>query len=215
MAYLPTTSTAQRASEVLVTQYQGMHALRHCLCGVAATLLLSACATTPLSPTQRQQLETRVYSASYERTFAAARDAFVNASYVIEDSDYDGGIMHVSTRVLGKNPNVALGWSILVTPVGDGYNGRWGWAVFDTLFWPFSIVWAAPSKYLIAKGSSQNLEGNLSFEELSEERTRLRVSLRGVPHDAESYPRRVRGFQEEIERQLFVKGGDTLAGEPQ
>jgi hypothetical protein len=175
--------------------------------------LLAACATH-LSPTQRQQLETKVYAASYERTFAATRDAFVNQGFVLEESDFDGGILGVSTEIQPKNPNTALGLSLL-SPFGDAYMGRWGWAVVDLLLWPISIAWAMPSNYVIARSRWKEVDGNAAFEKLGPERTRLRVSLRGIPHDAEKYPVRIKRLQEEIERQLFIKEGDTLGGEPQ
>ncbi len=177
-------------------------------------LLSSACATI-LSPNQRQQLETRVYEASFERTFAASRDAFINQGYLIEESDFSGGVISVSQQTLEHNPNTALTWSILAPPVGDFYMRRYAWGMFDLLLWPFSIVWAAPSNYMIAKSRHKDVDGTLSFESLSPERTRLRISLMGVNYDEKTYPVLVRGLQEEIERQLFIKAGDALAGEAQ
>ena len=177
-------------------------------------LLSSACATI-LSPNQRQQLETRVYEASFERTFAASRDAFINRGYLIEESDFNGGVISVSNQVLAHNATTALTWSILAPPVGDFYMKRYAWGVFDLLLWPLSIAWAAPSNYFIAKSRHKDIDGTLSFERLSPERTRLRISLVGVNHDEKTYPVLVHGLQEEIERQLFIKEGDTLDGEPQ
>jgi hypothetical protein len=156
-----------------------------------------------------------VYTATYDRTFAATRDAFVNRDYVITASDFDGGVLIVGTEEPSHSPTTALVWSILLPPVGDGYLGRWGWAVVDLLLWPISIVWAAPSNYMIARGRRYEIEGNVSLEEVGSERTRSRISLVGIDHDVESYPVRIRDLQEEIERQLFLKAGDTLGGEPQ
>ncbi len=183
----------------------------------ALSLLLAVLAVgcaTRLSPTQRQQLETRVYAASYERTFAATRDAFVNSGYLITESDFDGGILGVSSEVQPKNPNTALGLSVL-SPFGDIYMGRWGWAIFDLLLWPFSVVWAMPSNYTIAKGRWDEVEGNIAFEKLGPERTRARISIRGLGYNADTEPVVIKRLQEELERQLFIQEGDTLGGEPQ
>jgi hypothetical protein len=179
---------------------------------VLGSLLFASCATM-LSSSQRQQLETKVYEAPFERTFAASRDAFVNRGYVILDSDFDGGLLSVSQQVLIHNPRTALTLSILLPPVGDFYMQRYGWSIFDLLLWPFSIVWAAPSNYLLARRRMKEVTGNLSFERLGEDRTRLRISLVGVVWDATDYPVLIRGLQEEVNRQLFIKEGDTLGGE--
>lgn len=182
-------------------------------CSALLILLLTACVTT-LSPTQRQQLETHVYVASYERTFAATRDAFVNAGYLIVDSDFNGGVIAVSTSVRRKQPNTALGLSV-VAPFGDVYMERYGWAVFDTFLFFVSWIWAMPSNYMIARNSWDEVGGNVSFEQLGPERTRLRISFRDMSHDAKTYPVLIRRLQQEIDRQLFMKEGDTLGGEPQ
>ena len=60
----------------------------------------------------------------------------------------------------------------------------------------------------------QRVEQEVGIE-LGPERTRLRISLRGIGYDANTYPVLIRRLQEEIERQLFIKAGDTLGGEPQ
>jgi hypothetical protein len=168
-----------------------------------------------LAPTQRQQLETKVFDASLKRTFAASRDAFVNRGYLITGSDFDGGVISVSQQVQARNPTTALSLSILLTPVGDFYMNRYAWGVVDLLLWPISIAWAAPSNFMIARSRMNDITGTLSFEPLKPERTRLRITLTGMKWDAEKYPVVVRDLQEEINRQLFIKEGDTLGGEPQ
>lgn len=167
-----------------------------------------------LSSTQRQQLETRVYPASYERTFAAARDTLINHGYAIGVSDFDGGVLSGKLRVLGSNPDTALALSILA-PIGDFYMGRYAWALVDLFLWPFSIAWAAPSNYMIAKRDWQEVTGTLSFEGVAAEKTRVRITLAGVDWDEKKYPVTIRRLQEEMNRQLFIKEGDTLDGEIQ
>ena len=55
----------------------------------------------------------------------------------------------------------------------------------------------------------------LSFEQVGDEKTRVRVTLTGVDWDAEKYPVTIRTLQEEMHRQLFLKEGDKLGGEVQ
>ncbi len=175
----------------------------------SSALLLTSCASM-LSSNQRQQLETKVYAAPYERTFAASRDALVNAGYLIAESDFDGGVISVSNQLRTHNPKTALIWSIFLPPVGDFYLERYAWGVVDLLLWPFSIAWAAPSNYMLAKKRMKEINGTFSFERLKPERTRLRITLTGVDWDVDKYPPLIRGLQEEVERQLFIKAGDTL-----
>lgn len=181
---------------------------------LAALALASLSCATPLSPNQRQQLETKVYPASYERSFAATRDAFFNKGYAIEESDFEGGVLSASQEILAKNPKTVLTTSILVPPAGDFYMGRYAWGIFDLVLWPWSIAWAAPSNYLIARGDWKKVRGTASFESLKEEATRVRIALTGVTRDVEKYPALIRELQEEIERQLFIKEGATIGGEP-
>ncbi len=181
---------------------------------LVAPLLLAACAT-PLSSSQRQQLETKTYEAGYEDTFFACRDAFVNFGYGIEESDFDGGILVFSSEVLRHNPNTALGLSIAVTPVGDFYMQRYAWGIFDLLLWPFSIAWAAPSNYYLAKTRKNELKATVALQELKPDRTRVRITLKSVNWDTTKYPKLIRSLQEEIERQLFITAGNTLDAEPQ
>ena len=175
----------------------------------SSALLLTSCAGM-LSSNQRQQLETKVYAAPYERTFAASRDALVNAGYLIAESDFDGGVLSVSSQLRTHDPNTALMWSVLVTPVGDFYMQRYAWGLLDLVLWPFSIAWAAPSNYMLARKWTKEVNGTFSFESLKPERTRLRITLTGIDWDADKYPKLIRGLQEEVERQLFIKAGDTL-----
>jgi hypothetical protein len=176
-------------------------------------LLLTSCATM-LSPTQRQQLETRVYAAPFERAFAAARDTLINHGYAIGVSDFDGGVLSATLHVPTANPNTALALSILA-PFGDFYMERYAWALVDLLLWPISVAWAAPSNYMIAKRSFREVTATLSFEAVAEERTRVRITLTGVDWDAEKYPVTIRQMQEEMHRQLFIKEGDKLDDEVQ
>lgn len=170
---------------------------------------------TPLSQSQRQQLETKTYEASYGATFASCRDALVNYGYAIESSDYDGGVIAISQSRYLHDASTALALSTVLPPIGDFYMQRYGWAIFDLLLWPFSIVWAAPSNYQLARTRMEETEGTIAIQELRDDRTRVRVTLTGIPWDTNAYPLVVRSLQEEIERQLFIESGDTLAGEPQ
>ena len=186
------------------------------LCLALLVLLgLAACATTPLSLSQRQQLETKSYRASYDLTFAACRDAFVNYGYVIESSDFNGGIISVKSERRRHNPRTALRLSAVIPAVGDFYMQRYDWAMLDLLLWPFSIIWAVPSNYHLARTRMVAIEGTVALQKLKPERTRVRLSLKGVDWDADKYPVLVRSLQEEIERQLFLKEGDKLGDEPQ
>jgi hypothetical protein len=177
--------------------------------------LLTSCVTM-LSPVQRQQLETRVYPASYERTFAAARDTLINHGYAIGVSDYDGGVLSAALQILEYNPNLALGLSI-IPPIGDIYVGRYGWAIVDLplmlILLPF--FYAPPINYMKAKRTWRDIKATLSFEEVGEEKTRVRITLTGVDWDAEKYPVTIRQMQEEMHRQLFIKEGDKLDDEVQ
>ena len=179
-----------------------------------APLLLAAC-ITPLSSSQRQQLETKSYEADYDAVFFACRDAFVNYGYGIEGSDFDGGILVLSSEELRHNPNTALGLSIAVTPIGDFYMQRYAWGVFDLLLWPFSIAWAAPSNYHLARTRKNEVEATVALQKLMPNRTRVRITLKGKDWDTTKYPKVIRSLQEEIERQLFLTAGDTLDAEPQ
>ena len=116
--------------------------------------------------------------------------------------------------MLGSNPKTALALSILA-PFGDFYMGRYGWALFDLLLWPFSVAWAAPSNYMMAKRDWREVTATLSFEDVAAKRTRVRITLTGIDWDAEKYPVTIRRMQEEMNRQLFIKGGDELGGEVQ
>ena len=183
-------------------------------CVVLAALVSLSCAS-PLSPNQRQQLETKVYAGSYERSFAATRDAFFNMGYAIEESDFDGGVLSVSQQILAKNPNTVLATSILVPPAADFYMGRYAWGIFDLLLWPWSIAWAAPSNYLMAMRDWKDVRGTVSFERLRHPvTTRVRIALSGITPDAKNYPALIRDLHEEIERQLFIKEGATIGDEP-
>jgi hypothetical protein len=169
-----------------------------------------------LSPVQRQQLETRVYPATYERTFAAARDTLINHGYAIGVSDFDGGVLSAQLQVLVYNPNVALGLSI-IPPIGDIYVGRYGWAIVDI---PLMLIlvpffYAPPINYMKAKRTYRDVRATLSFEAVGEEKTRVRITLTGVDWDAEKYPVTIRMMQEEMHRQLFIKEGDKLDDEVQ
>ena len=175
---------------------------------------LTACAT-PLSLSQRQQLETKTYRASYDLTFAACRDAFVNYGYVIKSSDFNGGTISVESERSRHNPRTALGLSIVIPPIGDFYMQRYGWALIDLLLWPWSIAWAAPSNYHLSRTRMVAIVGTVALQKLKPERTRVRLTLSGVDRDADKYPVLVRSLQEEIERQLFIKAGDKLGDEPQ
>ena len=139
-------------------------------------LLLSGCVTM-LSPSQRQQLETKLYAASYERAFAASRDALINLNFAIDQSDYAGGVITVSREILAKNPAKAAGLSLLC-PLGDFYMGRFAWGLFDTLTWPYCILWSAPANYMLASEQTKRMRGTLSLERLGPDRTRLRVTSR-------------------------------------
>ncbi len=172
-------------------------------------LLLSGCVTM-LSPSQRQQLETKLYPASYERVFAASRDALINLNFAVDQSDYDGGLIMVSREILAKSPAKAAGFSLLC-PVGDFYMGRFAWGLFDTLTWPYCIVWSVPANYLLASEKTKPMRGTLSLEKLGPDRTRLRVTFAGMPHDVRGYPLAIRGLHEEIDRQLFMREGDALS----
>ncbi len=171
-------------------------------------LLLSGCVTL-LSPSQRQQLETKLYPASYERVFAASRDALINLNFAIDQSDYAGGVITVSREILAKNPAKAAGLSLLC-PVGDFYMGRYAWGLFDTLTWPYCILWSAPANYMLAREQTKPMRGTLSLERLGPERTRLRVTFAGMPQDVRRYPLAIRGLHEEIDRQLFMHEGDAV-----
>jgi hypothetical protein len=183
---------------------------------LSLTLLLLTSCTTMLSPMQRQQLETRVYPAGYQPTFAAARDTLINFGYAIGVSDFNGGVLSASLQVLEYNPNLALGLSI-IPPIGDIYVGRYGWAIVDIplmlILLPF--FYAPPINYATAKRSWKDVKATLSFEAVAEERTRVRITLTGVDWDADKYPVTVRQMQEEMHRQLFIKEGDKLDNEVQ
>lgn len=181
---------------------------------LVSVVLVVGCATL-LSPNQRQQLETKVYEASYDDTFAACRDAFVNHGFIIDDSDHTGGIMAVSSQTRRHNPNTALALSIFLTPIGDFYMERYAWGIFDLILWPFSIVWAAPSNYFLARSRMTETEGTVAIQDLKPERTRVRITISSIEWDTKKYPALIHGLQEEIERQLFMKAGDTLDGEVQ
>ena len=187
--------------------------LRHTQRLSLALIAIVVGCTTPLSSNQRQQLETRVYEAPYEATFAACRDAFVNHGYIIEDSDHSGGILAVSNQTRRHNPNTALGLSIV--GLGDFYMERYGWGIIDLLLWPWSIAWAAPSNYYLARSRMIETGGTVAIQNLKPERTRVRISISRIGWDTKKYPALIRTLQEEVERQLFMQAGDTLAGEPE
>ena len=84
---------------------------------------------------------------------------------------------------------------------------RYAWGIFDLLLWPFSIVWAAPSNYHLARTRKNEIQGTVALQELKPERTRMRITLKGMDWDTNKYPAVIRSLQEEIERQLFVKAG--------
>ncbi len=178
-----------------------------------AALALVACAT-PLSPSQRQQLETKIFRASYEETFAATRDAFFNSGYMIRESDFDGGVLSASQEVLAKDPKKVLAAAILVPPAADFYMGRYLWGIVDLLLWPWSIAWAAPSNDLMAANDWKEVHGTVSLERLKPDITRVRIALSGMTLDTEKYPAIVHRLQDEIERQLFMKESATIGGEP-
>jgi hypothetical protein len=118
--------------------------------------------------------------------------------------------------VLEYDPNLALGLSI-IPPIGDIYVGRYGWAIVDL---PLMLIlvpffYAPPINYMKAKRSYRDIRATLSFEQVGEEKTRVRVTLTGVDWDAEKYPVTVRTLQEEMHRQLFIKEGDKLGDEVQ
>lgn len=206
-----TTSTGPRASSAS-PRSRLSSAVGAAVC--VSILALAGC-LTPLSPSQRQDLETRTYQAPYEATFASCRDAFVNFGYVIESSDFGGGVLAVSNQKRRHNPNTALALSIVVPPAGDFYMQRFGWAILDLLLWPFSIVWAAPSNYQLARTRMVETRGTVSVEGLKSAGTRVRITVNGIDWDTKKYPVLIRSLHEEIERQLFIKAGDTLGGEPQ
>jgi hypothetical protein len=177
---------------------------------VSLGALGSASCTAMLTPNQRQELETRTYQASVRDTFAATRDTVLNRGYQVKQSDFEGGVLTFERSQLRFSPKTALGLSILCPTAGDFYVERYGWGVFDAFLWPFSIVWAAPSNYLIAGSTYAALQGTVSFDALAPERTRIRVTLSGVPWDVETYPVGIRDLQEEVERQLFIREGTRL-----
>ncbi len=184
---------------------------RRALLGISILVLQAVCAgcATQLSPMQRQELETRIYEGDFENTFTASRDAFVNYRYAVETSDFNGGILVVSTEKRSRNPNTALGLSILA-PIGDFYMGRYAWGIFDLLLWPLSIAWAAPSNYFIARNRYDEIQGTAAMQALSPEETRVRLTLSGVSKSAATYPLMIRPLQDEIERQLFLRYGDHV-----
>lgn len=180
-----------------------------------ALVLLCGCTTTALAPIERQRLETRTYPKSYGDTYAACRDAFVNFGYMIEASDYDGGVLVVSSELRLRDPGRALGLSLVLPPAGDIYTRRYNWVLLDLITWPFSILWSAPSNFRHARDEIAEIEGNVVLQDLGQDRTRVRITLAGLERDAGRYPLMVRALQEEVERQLFLHEGDTLGGQPQ
>lgn len=175
------------------------------LCALGA--LSGVSCTTLLSPNQRQELETRVFSASSKATFAAARDTVVNRGYQVNTSDFGGGILTFEGEQQSHNPSTALTLSLICPTAGDFYMDRYGWGVFDLFFWPYSIVWAVPSNVHIANTRFKAVKGTLAFEALGELRTKTRVTISGIPADTEKYPVVIRDLQEEIGRQLFIQVG--------
>lgn len=174
-----------------------------CACGA----LSSASYRTLLTPNQRQELETRVFEASLRNTFDAAREAIINRGYLVNASDFDGGILTCTQQIQKFEPTTALTLSLICPTVGDFYMERYGWGVFDLFFWPFSILWAAPSNFRLAQTEHFNARGTMSFEPLGEMSTRMRVTLHGVTWDTERYPVIIRSLQEGVGRQLFIKRG--------
>ena len=159
---------------------------------------------------QRQRLETRLYDASYESVFPAARDAVVNHGWAITSADRDSGLLTVSGQIRVHDPRTALTLSILLPPAGDLYMDRYGWAIFDTLLWPYSILWCAPTNLRLARTRTETT-GSVAFDVLGPDLTRTRISFVGMAWDSETYPVRIRRLQEEIDRQLFLREVQALA----
>ena len=104
----------------------------------------------------------------------------------------------------------AVTLSIVIPPVGDFYVDRPVAMIFDTLFWPFSVVWAPPINYVKARDERREIEGNVSFDRVTENQTKVRITLNGVSWDIETYPPTIRRLHDEMERQLFLKTGGTV-----
>ena len=175
--------------------------------GLALLLVLGCATNAPLSPAQRQQLETRVVEADAATTFHAARDAILNLGFRVQSSDFNGGILVFESEVQGKDPGLAAGLS-MIAPLGDVYVGRYSRAPIDTLFWPVAWIWAAPSNYAEAKKDLILVHGTFTTQALGESRTRTRITLNGIPQSADSYPVIIRRIHEEVERQVFLRAAD-------
>lgn len=175
--------------------------------GLATLLAVGAGCATPLSPRQRQELETRVYEAPAPDVFAASREALLNDGYWVEESDFEGGLLTVSQTVPARDARKALIYSLLLPCAGDVYMNRYGWALLDLFTWPYSILWAAPSNYRIAQQRTRHTRGTLTFEALAPDRTRLRLAL-GARTEEDSVA--VRRLLEAIEQELFFREGERL-----
>ena len=182
---------------------------------LAGTALFAGCATPPLSPMQLRELETHVYDAPLKEVFAASREVLATHGVWIAESDFEGGLLTVSQTVPTHNPQTALTLSLVLPPAGDVYMDRYGWALLDLLALPYSILWAAPWNYQLARKQTRETRGPVFFEALGPERTRVRIHLMGGSKHSEDYSVQVRRLQEAIDRELFLKEGEELeAGSP-
>jgi hypothetical protein len=111
---------------------------------VLPALILVGCAAQNLQPLARQQLEETVMQVDYATAFETARTVMLNYNYSLDTSDYPSGTMLFSREVQPKDPRRAAAYSIF--PGGGAfYTGAYGLGVLNAVFWPWSIVWDAPS----------------------------------------------------------------------
>ena len=67
---------------------------------VCAALLTASCATGgTLTGWQRQAVETREFRADYPQTFRATRAAILNEVFLIENAEFDGGLIYATREV--------------------------------------------------------------------------------------------------------------------
>ncbi len=176
---------------------------------VAVGLVACAGCATPLSPMQRQELETRTYEAPLREVYSAARHVVADRGFWISESDFEGGLLTVSQTRATYSAKTALTLSILLPTAGDVYMNRYGWAFLDLLTWPYSIAWAAPSNYRLARQRTLEWNGSVLFEVLDADRTRVRFAF-SASSASGNYPAEIRQLQEAIVRQLFLRHGDAL-----
>ena len=142
----------------------------------------------------------------------------INQGFEIRTSDFAGGVLEVATsrkEFSDGQTYAACVVSFALPPVGDAMLHRDVLViVFDALTYPFSSFWAPWFNLAHGLEAMENVRGNVTFEKLGNQETRLRISLTGVAWDVTDYPRDIRRLQDLVGRQLLLKKADDIGQEP-